>query len=107
MTSAVGGHIASKKEAPAGFEPAMADLQSAALAAWPRRLVGSAMQRVLGTSRQNDANSRLFVRGWAVAEKFSRTNNLRSPPNLPKDEIGGKTDVVVGFRFQFAPAEHA
>ncbi len=27
-----------KKEAPAGFEPAMADLQSAALATWPRRL---------------------------------------------------------------------
>lgn len=25
-------------EAPAGFEPAMADLQSAALATWPRRL---------------------------------------------------------------------
>ena len=26
-----------RKEAPAGFEPAMADLQSAALATWPRR----------------------------------------------------------------------
>ena len=28
-----------KQEAPAGFEPAMADLQSAALATWPRRLL--------------------------------------------------------------------
>ena len=27
-----------RPEAPAGFEPAMADLQSAALATWPRRL---------------------------------------------------------------------
>jgi hypothetical protein len=37
-----------KREASAGVEPAMADLQSAALATWPRRLVESAEKTPVG-----------------------------------------------------------
>lgn len=33
-----------KREAPGGFEPPMSDLQSDALATWPRRLIGATVQ---------------------------------------------------------------
>ena len=39
QSSFASGGSSLKKEAPPGFEPGMADLQSAALATWPRRLV--------------------------------------------------------------------
>ena len=40
-----------RKEAPPGFEPGMVDLQSTALATWPRRLVSVMLDSVIHTDK--------------------------------------------------------
>ena len=42
---------ANKKEAPPGFEPGMVDLQSTALATWPRRHVSIELDSVMSTGK--------------------------------------------------------
>ena len=59
-----------KREASAGFEPAMADLQSAALATWPRRHI---------ISNRKLINKKVVELGCKFLSSLNRTISKKYP----------------------------